>query len=47
MYQIDYNRYLSVKSVNSHVRLLVMHYTVLDFKASITALTGSSVRSRS
>ncbi|MCL2893579.1 N-acetylmuramoyl-L-alanine amidase [Brenneria tiliae] len=43
MYQIDYNSYRSVKSFNRRVRFLVMHYTAIDFKASITALTGSSV----
>lgn len=43
MYQIDYNSYRSVKGFNRRVRFLVMHYTAADFKASITALTGSSV----
>ncbi|WP_375609708.1 MULTISPECIES: N-acetylmuramoyl-L-alanine amidase [unclassified Bartonella] len=43
MYQIDYNSYRSVKSFNRRVRFLVMHYTALDFKASIMALTGEKV----
>jgi N-acetylmuramoyl-L-alanine amidase len=43
MYQIDYNSYRSVKGFNRRVRFLVMHYTALNFKASITALTGPSV----
>lgn len=43
MYQIDYNSYRAVKSFNRRVRFLVMHYTALDFKNSISALTGSSV----
>lgn len=43
MYQIDYNSYRSVKGFNRRVRFLVMHYTAINFKASITALTGSSV----
>ncbi|MFP2694251.1 N-acetylmuramoyl-L-alanine amidase [Enterobacter ludwigii] len=43
MYPIDYNSYRSVKGFNRRVRFLVMHYTAIDFKASITALTGPSV----
>ncbi|ERK09521.1 N-acetylmuramoyl-L-alanine amidase [Pantoea sp. AS-PWVM4] len=43
MYQIDYNSYRSVKGFNRRVRFLVFHYTAIDFKASINALTGSSV----
>ncbi|WP_455481709.1 N-acetylmuramoyl-L-alanine amidase [Bartonella sp. B35(2025)] len=43
MYQIDYNSYRSVKSFNRRVRFLVMHYTSIDFKSSITALTGLAV----
>ncbi|EAA7243110.1 N-acetylmuramoyl-L-alanine amidase [Salmonella enterica subsp. salamae] len=43
MYSIDYNSYRSVKGFNRRVRFLVMHYTAIDFKASITALTGPSV----
>lgn len=43
MYQIDYNSYRSVKSFNHRTRFLIMHYTALDFKKSITALTGPSV----
>ncbi|SUG29914.1 N-acetylmuramoyl-L-alanine amidase [Salmonella enterica subsp. arizonae] len=40
MYLIDYNSYRSVKGFNRRVRFLVMHYTSIDFKASIAALTG-------
>lgn len=43
MYPIDYNSYRSVKGFNRRVRFLVMHYTAIDFKASVMALTGSSV----
>ncbi|WP_039055984.1 N-acetylmuramoyl-L-alanine amidase [Enterobacter sp. Bisph1] len=43
MYQIDFNSYRSVKGFNRRVRFLVMHYTALDFKESVAALTGSSV----
>ncbi|HGJ5857043.1 N-acetylmuramoyl-L-alanine amidase [Arsenophonus nasoniae] len=43
MYLIDYNSYRSVKSFNRRTRFLVMHYTALNFQASITALTGNSV----
>lgn len=43
MYRIDYNSYRSVKSFNRRVRFLVMHYTSLDFKASVMALTGEKV----
>lgn len=43
MYLIDYNSYRSVKGFNRRVRFLVMHYTSIDFKASIAALTGASV----
>ncbi|AHG19421.1 N-acetylmuramoyl-L-alanine amidase [Chania multitudinisentens RB-25] len=43
MYHIDYNSYRSVKGFNRRVRFLVMHYTAVDFKASITSLTGSAV----
>lgn len=43
MYFIDYNSYRSVKSFNRRIRFLVMHYTALNFQASITALTGNSV----
>ncbi|WP_455480510.1 N-acetylmuramoyl-L-alanine amidase [Bartonella sp. B12(2025)] len=43
MYQIDYNSYRSIKSFNRRVRFLVMHYTSLDFKASVMALTGENV----
>ncbi|WP_334473424.1 N-acetylmuramoyl-L-alanine amidase [Arsenophonus sp. PmNCSU2021_1] len=43
MYFIDYNSYRSVKSFNRRIRFLVMHYTALNFQASVTALTGNSV----
>ncbi|VEJ45818.1 N-acetylmuramoyl-L-alanine amidase [Bartonella vinsonii] len=43
MYQIDYNSYRSVKSFNRRVRFLVMHYTSLNFKESVMALTGEKV----
>ncbi|MET3590398.1 N-acetylmuramoyl-L-alanine amidase [Bartonella silvatica] len=43
MYQIDYNSYRSTKSFNRRVRFLVMHYTSLDFRASVMALTGEEV----
>ncbi|MCZ2328763.1 N-acetylmuramoyl-L-alanine amidase [Bartonella sp. F02] len=45
MYPIDYNSYRSIKSFNRRVRFLVMHYTSIDFKASIAALTGELVSS--
>ncbi|QQG30525.1 N-acetylmuramoyl-L-alanine amidase [Pectobacterium carotovorum] len=40
---IDYNSYRSVKGFNSRVRFIVMHYTALNFKDSINALTGNNV----
>lgn len=43
MYKIDYNSYRSVKGFNRRIRFLVMHYTAIGFKGSITTLTGSSV----
>lgn len=43
MYKIDYTSYRAVKNYNRRVRFLVMHYTALDFKNSISALTGESV----
>ncbi|SUB30193.1 N-acetylmuramoyl-L-alanine amidase [Yersinia pseudotuberculosis] len=43
MYNIDYNSFRSVKEFNRRVRFLVMHYTALNFKDSIDALTGPSV----
>ncbi|WP_332065642.1 N-acetylmuramoyl-L-alanine amidase [Bartonella sp. CB189] len=45
MYQIDYNSYRSVKSFNRRVRFLVMHYTAINFKESVIALTGDKVSS--
>lgn len=43
MYPIDYNSYRAVKSFNRRVRFLVMHYTAVNFKGSIAALTGNLV----
>ncbi|PIT69735.1 N-acetylmuramoyl-L-alanine amidase [Bartonella tribocorum] len=43
MYRIDYNSYRSVKGFNRRVHFLVMHYTAIDFKESIMALTGEKV----
>jgi len=40
MYPIDYNSYRSVKGFNRRVRFLVMHYTAVDFAASVRALAG-------
>ncbi len=36
---IDYNSYRAVKSFNSRVRFVVMHYTAADFKTSADLLT--------
>ncbi|HEY0286867.1 MAG TPA: N-acetylmuramoyl-L-alanine amidase [Pseudomonas sp.] len=41
MYRIDYNSFRSAKSFDRRVRFLVMHYTAIDFKASVAALTSS------
>ncbi|GKW43195.1 N-acetylmuramoyl-L-alanine amidase [Pectobacterium parvum] len=41
--KIEYNAYRSVKSFNSRIRFIVMHYTALNFKDSVNALTGNSV----
>ncbi len=43
MITIDYNSYRSVKGFNSRIRFLVMHYTAINFSASVNALTGPSV----
>lgn len=43
MYSIDYNNYRSIKGFNRRIRFLVMHYTALNFKESVSALTGPSV----
>ncbi|HAW2024763.1 TPA: N-acetylmuramoyl-L-alanine amidase [Escherichia coli] len=43
MYHIDYNSYRSVNGFNRRVRFLIMHYTAINFKSSINALTGSFV----
>jgi N-acetylmuramoyl-L-alanine amidase len=40
MYPVDYNSYRSVKGFNRRVRFLVMHYTAVDFAASVRALAG-------
>lgn len=40
IYQIDFNSYRSVKGFNRRVRFLVMHYTAIDFAASVRALAG-------
>ena len=36
---VDYNSYRAVKSFNSRVRFVVMHYTAADFKTSADLLT--------
>ncbi|WP_208434466.1 N-acetylmuramoyl-L-alanine amidase [Bartonella taylorii] len=43
MYQIDYNSYRSTKSFSRRVHFLIMHYTSLNFKESVMALTGERV----
>lgn len=43
MYIIDNNTYRSVNGFSRRVRFLVMHYTALNFKDSVKALTGNSV----
>ncbi|PHM46023.1 N-acetyl-anhydromuranmyl-L-alanine amidase [Xenorhabdus mauleonii] len=43
MYKIDYNSYRSIQSFNRRPRFLIMHYTALNFEASIKALTGNLV----
>lgn len=40
---IDYNSYRSVKGFNRRVRFLVIHYTAVNFSASMRSLTGPSV----
>lgn len=45
MYTIDYNSYRSIKSFNRRTRFLVLHYTAVNFKGSVAALTGPSVSS--
>ncbi len=42
MIKIDYNAYRSVEAFNRRVRFLVMHYTALNFKDSVNALSGYS-----
>lgn len=41
--KIDYNSFRSIKSFNSRVRFLVMHYTAGNFKESVNTLTGNNV----
>lgn len=43
MYPIDSITYKSTNGFNHRVRFLVMHYTAVNFKGSISALTGPSV----
>jgi N-acetylmuramoyl-L-alanine amidase len=40
MYQTDYNSYRSVKGFSRRIRFLVMHYTAVDFAASVKLLSG-------
>lgn len=40
MFPIDDNRYRSVTGFNRRVRFLVMHYTAMNFAASVRALAG-------
>lgn len=40
---VDYNSYRAVKSFNSRVRFVVMHYTAADFKTSVDLLTHAAV----
>ncbi|ANI29250.1 N-acetylmuramoyl-L-alanine amidase [Yersinia entomophaga] len=42
---IDYNSFRAVKGFDKRVRYLILHYTVVDFTGSITALTGPLVSS--
>ena len=44
MYTIDYNSYRSVGSFNRRVRFLVMHYTAVDFAASINKLASAKAQ---
>ncbi|OLU22216.1 N-acetylmuramoyl-L-alanine amidase [Pseudomonas sp. PA15(2017)] len=41
MLKIDYNSYRSTSSFGKRVRFLVLHYTALNFRDSIKALTSS------
>ncbi|WP_145560094.1 N-acetylmuramoyl-L-alanine amidase [Yersinia mollaretii] len=43
MYMIDYNSFRSVKSFNSRVRFLVLHYTAENFEGSVKSLTSDNV----
>lgn len=43
MYMIDYNSFRAVKSFNTRVRFLVLHYTAENFEGSIKSLTGDNV----
>lgn len=42
MLKVDYNAYRSIKGFNRRVRFLVMHYTALNFKGSVNALSGNA-----
>jgi N-acetylmuramoyl-L-alanine amidase len=41
MYRIDYNSYRAVKGYNRRTRFLIMHYTAINFAASVGALAGN------
>lgn len=41
--KIDYNSYRTVGAFNKRARFLILHYTALDFRASVEALTGNRV----
>lgn len=41
MLKINYDSYRSIKGFNRRVRFLVMHYTALNFKNSVNALSGN------
>jgi len=45
MKSINYNTYRSTRGFNDRVRFLVLHYTAIDFAASVKALTGAQVSS--
>jgi N-acetylmuramoyl-L-alanine amidase len=45
MFSIDYNTYRSIKGFNRRTRFLVLHYTAVNFKGAIAALTGPSMSS--
>lgn len=43
MKPIKYDHYRSIRSVNSRIRFLILHYTAADFSSSVSALTGRDV----